>query len=55
MADKKDAKAGDKSSKAQGKTSGTEKKGKKSNEVTEREKVHDPGYVHRIEEKTEKH
>ena len=29
--------------------------GKKSNEVTERDRVKDPGYVHRIEEKTEKH
>jgi len=51
MADKKDTKAGDKPSKAQSKTS----KSKKSNEITEREKVQDPGYVHRIEEKTEKH
>ena len=55
MANEKTSKAGNKSSPSQGKTPKAEKKSKKSNEITEREKVHDPGYVHRIEEKTEKH
>ena len=55
MTDEKTRKTGDKSSPAQGKTPKAEKKSKKSNEITERERVHDPGYVHRIEEKTEKH
>lgn len=37
------------------KQSGTPQKAKKSNEVTERERVQDKGYVERITEKTEKH
>jgi hypothetical protein len=37
------------------KLSQPDQEGKKSNEVTERDRVKDPGYVHRIEEKTEKH
>ncbi|MDQ6660800.1 MAG: hypothetical protein M3Z24_07530 [Chloroflexota bacterium] len=32
-----------------------EHKGKKSNEITERERVKDPEYVKQITEKTEKH
>ncbi len=55
MADKKNSKSGEKSSQTQDKAQETKKKDKKSNEVTEREKVQDPGHVHRIEEKTEKH
>jgi hypothetical protein len=37
------------------KKSGTPQKAQKSNEVTERERVQDKGYVERITEKTEKH
>jgi hypothetical protein len=37
------------------KKSGTLQKAQKSNEVTERERVKDKGYVERITEKTQKH
>ena len=59
MADEKSGKNEDMAQKAVEKLNKAEekvKKGqKKSNEVTEREKVKDKGYVHRIEEKTERH
>ena len=55
MSDEETPESGDKSSQTQDKAPETEKKGKKSNEITKREKVYDLAYVRRIEEKTEKH
>ena len=49
--DRKDESSAEKSEKA----NKSKEQGKKSNEITERDRVHDKGYVHRIEEKTEKH
>jgi hypothetical protein len=56
MTDEKDRKGESESSAAKSeKANKSKEQGKKSNEITERDRVHDKGYVHRIEEKTEKH
>jgi hypothetical protein len=54
MTDEKDRKDESSAAKSE-KANKSKEQGKKSNEITERDRVHDKGYVHRIEEKTEKH